>query len=520
MEINLLKILIIFFLLFFTTTAFTQTTFQKTYGGTSNERGNMVHQTSDGGYMVFGETVSLGNANWSVYLVRTDSLGNLIWTKTYSNVTPMWITHGQQTYDGGYIISGIVHDTEIVSTWDIYLIKTDANGDTLWTRTLQAGESYSVIQTTDSGYIIAGSSSNFMPGDFYLIKISSGGNVIWWKGYGGNSYDFGIAVKETYDEGFIISGNTTSFGAGARDFYLIKTDANGDILWSRTFGGASWENEGYVQQTLDSGYIITGGTLSFGSGVTNVYLIKIDSSGNIMWSDAVETPLIQSEGYTVQQTEDSGFIVCAGMHDTLEKILVIKTSVNGDTLWTRIFGDFQYSLLGSSIKQTMDKGFIMSGSCMNINLSDILLIKMDSNGNSSCNGYNLPIIVSHPSSQITTPATLSYNHNPIIVNRPPTINSVGIESNICLTDNNSELNSTKLLFKIYPNPFSIQATLTFSIEQKNSSVIITDIYGNKIKEIIFSGVQLAIGKEELKTGIYFVQANDKKSIYTLKLIVQ
>ena len=136
---------------------------------------------------------------------------------------------------------------------------------------------YSVQQTSDGGYIIAGGSS---PGDVYLIKTGASGDSIWTRTYGGSEDDGGYSVQQTSDEGYIIAGWTFSFGAGSYDVYLIKTDASGDTIWTRTYGGSDVDVGESVQQTLDGGYIIAGYTRSFGAGRGDVYLIKTDADGN------------------------------------------------------------------------------------------------------------------------------------------------------------------------------------------------------------------------------------------------
>ena len=227
------------------------------------------------------------NWKWELWCLsnKTDANGDSLWTKTFGGTETDAGNSVQQTTDGGYIVTGT---TSFGVFCDVYLIKTDGNGDSLWTKTFGGthhDKGHSVQQTTDGGYIITGetwwSSSNGYR-DVYLIKTDGNGDSLWTKIFGGTGIDVGNSVQQTTDGGYIITGETESFGNGGQDVYLIKTDGNGDSLWTKTFGGTSNDYAYSVQQTTDGGYIITGRTNSFGNGGgADVYLIKTDSNGNL-----------------------------------------------------------------------------------------------------------------------------------------------------------------------------------------------------------------------------------------------
>ena len=249
----------------------------KTYGGANNDYGRSVAQTSEGGYILTGYTSSSGAGIEDVYLVKTDSNGVESWSKTFGGVDNDRGYSVAQTSDGGYIIAG--------ETWsfgagamDVYLVKTDSNGIETWSKTYGGASSdrgYSVIQTIDGGYIIAGYSGN----DVYLIKTDSSGTEAWSKTYGGGSINYGLSVAQTSDGGFIITGAIYPSFPGSPDVYLVKTDVNGVESWSKTYGGVGFDRGQSVVQTSDGGYIIAGETSSSGAGGYDVYLIKTDSSG-------------------------------------------------------------------------------------------------------------------------------------------------------------------------------------------------------------------------------------------------
>ena len=202
------------------------------------------------------------------------------WNKTFGGVSHEWAYSGQQTSDEGYVIAGVTYPYG-ADSWssDVYLVKTDENGNEAWSKTFGGSSDdrgRSVQQTSDGGYIIVGLTFSYGAGhyDAYLIKTDSEGNKHWSKTFGGFSEDVGYSVQQTSDGGYIIVGTTFSYAAGFTDVYLIKTDENGDETWSKTFGGLDYDSGRSVQQTSDGGYIITGDTSSYGAFI-DVWLIKI-----------------------------------------------------------------------------------------------------------------------------------------------------------------------------------------------------------------------------------------------------
>lgn len=251
-------------------------TFTRIFGGSSDDGGSSVQQTVDGGFIIGGATSSIGAGYYDVYLIKTDIIGSLHWTKTFGGSNYDRGSSVQQTSDGGFVLTGETASFGAGGS-DVYLIKTDANGNEQWTRTFGGSSDdrgSSVQQTTDGGYIIAGETSSFGAGgsDVYLIKTDANGNEQWIRG---------PSVHQTIGGGFIIAHNFFSFGAGGGDVYLIKTDANGNQQWARTFGGSSDDRGSSVQQTTDGGFIVAGTTYSFGAGLSDVYLVKTDVNGNI-----------------------------------------------------------------------------------------------------------------------------------------------------------------------------------------------------------------------------------------------
>jgi len=279
------------------------TLWTKTFGGVADDYGYSVQQTTDEGYIIAGCTYSFGVGEGDVWFIKTDDSGDTLWTKTYGGSSYDYAYTVQQTTDEGYIMTGM-------TDYDVWLIKTNASGDTLWTKTfgsvnIDAGNC--VQQTSDGGYIITGYTYHLGP-DVWLLKTNASGDTTWTKTFGGNDVDNGISVQQTADSGYIITGSTRSFGAGEGDVWFIKTNASGDTLWTKTFGGSAADWGMSVQQTADGGYIISGGTESFGAGGQDVWLIRTNALGDTLWTKTFGGSDIDY-AYSVQQTTDAGYII-------------------------------------------------------------------------------------------------------------------------------------------------------------------------------------------------------------------
>ncbi len=400
---------------------------QKVFGGSLEDGARAVQQTSDGGYIVAGQTWSFGAGNYDVYLIKTDDNGATLWSKTYGGTDTDLGYTVQPTTDGGYIVAGYTESFG-AGVADVYLIKTNSIGDTLWTKTyggVNWDEGCAVQQTNDGGYIVVGNTASFGAGfqDVYLIKTDAFGDTLWTKTYGGGSSDYGKAVQQTTDGGYIVAGHTNSFGAGFQDVYLIKTDALGDILWTRFYGAFNNDYGEAVQQTTDGGYIVAGQTQSFGAGVEDVYLIKTDANGNTLWTRTYGRGNGDDAGYAVQQTNDGGYIVAGRMNNFggPNDVYLIKTDAIGDTLWIKTYGG-DTTDVAFAVDQTNDGGYIVAGRTESFGAggNDVYLIKTDANGNSGCNEMEITPWTSVSSGGTAgTPATVVGSG--AIVNSTPTV---------------------------------------------------------------------------------------------------
>jgi hypothetical protein len=356
----------------------------KTFGGTGSEDAFSVRQTSDGGYIVAGTTSSYGEGNGDVWLIKTDASGNKTWDKTFGGTGGDGGSLVRQTSDGGYIVTGYTISYG-AGNGDVWLIKTDESGNKTWDRTFGGTASdngSSVQQTADGGYIITGSTQSYGTGssDVWLVKTDATGNKIWDKAFGGTGDDVGVSVQQTSDGGYIVAGCTPSFGAGNNDAWLIKTDSSGNKIWDETYGGEYYDFGHSVQQTPDGGYIVTGYTGYYGEDSSGLWLIKTDATGNKTWDKTYGG----DEGHSIHQTTDGGYIIMASNQSYgagVSDVWLVKTDASGNRTWDKTFGGTGWDL-GQSVQQTADGGYILAGSTMSYGAgeSDVWLIRIDADG--------------------------------------------------------------------------------------------------------------------------------------------
>jgi hypothetical protein len=472
------------FLIIFHNTAFAQAPeiqWTKTYGGSGGrESGNSVQQTSDGGYIIAGtynEPISVYTLPSDVWLIKTDTKGDTLWSKIIRGSKELGYESSadrghsvQQTSDGGYIITS---DKDSA----VWLIRTDANGDTLWTRTfgdsLDGNGGSSVLQTSDGGYIITGSHGD--------------------------------------------------------DVWLIKTDANGDTLWTKTFGDTGLFDCGYsVEQTTDSGYVITGGTKgrpyanAGGWSELMVWLIKTNVKGDTLWTKTFEGNRTATSdwGNSVHQTDDGGYII-TGVKDhnpgpgllTGSDIYLIKTNMHGDTLWTKSFGRSNEFDFGYSVQQNTDDGYIIAGEYG----GDIWLIKTNANGDTLwtkiMEGFGRSVQQTSDGGYIIAG---SRDGEVLLIKVAPDITA--IEENPHISVNNYQLQQN------YPNPFNPTTTIEFSLP--NSEFVELKVYNILGKEVsTLVSMKLNQGNhtytfdgKNLASGIYYYRIEAGNYVQNRKMI--
>jgi uncharacterized delta-60 repeat protein len=381
------------------TAHFVPITWAKTYGGGYGDWAFSIQQTSDGGYIVAGYTYSFGAGNSDFWVLKLNASGDVVWQKTYGGGGNDGAYSIQQTSDGGYIVAGYTSSFGAGGS-DFWVLKLDAGGDVVWQKTYGGGYgdwtlSIPIRQTSDGGYIVAGGTESFGAGgiDVWVLKLDASGDVVWQKTYGGAGNDWAHFIQQTSDGGYIVAGGTYSFGAGYDDFWVLKLDAGGDVVWQKTYGGGFYDDASSVQQTSDGGYIVAGETWSFSATGYDVWVLKLDASGDVVWQKTYGGG--RDDGaWSIQQTSDGGYIVAgstssfgAGYSD----FWVLKLDASGNVQWQKTYGGGGGDWL-HAIQQTSDGGYIVAGwtHSFGAGRDDFWVLKLDANGDvANCTPANL-----------------------------------------------------------------------------------------------------------------------------------
>jgi hypothetical protein len=368
---------------------------ERTYGGLSDDYGFSIQETFDGGYVIAGCTRSFGAGAADAYLIKTDSLGDTVWTRTYGGSREELANCVQQTSDGGYVVVGSTTSFDSTDA-DVYLLKVDSLGKQSWMKTYGGGageEGKCVQQTMDGGYVVVAWTVSFgRKMEVYLVRTDSVGNELWSKTLGGPRADKPFCIQQTWDGGYVVAGWTFSFGAGGCDVYLVRTDSLGDTVWTRTYGGMKWDGGHSVRQTPDGGYVIAGYTRSFGKGNGDVYLVRADSLGRVLWTRTYGS--VHDElGWSVDVARDGGFLIAGAA--TPGALYLIRTNPQGDTLRTWTYGGHRPDV-GMSVREASDGGCIAAGYTSSFGHGgyDVYLVKTEPIVDTTCHPIEPPRVKS------------------------------------------------------------------------------------------------------------------------------
>ncbi|HYV94245.1 MAG TPA: T9SS type A sorting domain-containing protein [Chitinophagales bacterium] len=479
---------------------------QKPLGGSIGEEAFSIQQTANGEFIIAGWSSSdngdvTGNHGLTDYwIVKLDSSGNTIWQRCLGGSDNDDGKSIQQTTDGGFIIAGYSQSNNgDVSgnhgSGDYWVVKLDSSGDIEWQKSFGGSDieaANSIQQTLDGGLIVAGFSEsndgdvsgNHGYKDYWIVKLNSDTNIHWQKSLGGSSDDYPYSIRQTIDSGFIIAGYSRSNDEdvtgnhGLRDFWIVKLDSLGNMQWQKSLGGSDNEAAYSIQQTTEGGFIVAGssasndGDVSFNHGSSDCWIVKLDSSGSIEWQKSLGGSYTD-EAYSIQQTSDSGFVVAgwsgssdgdASLNHGLGDFWVVKLDTSGSIQWEKSMGGTDYEW-AYSIDQTADAGYIVAG------------FSGSNNGDVSSNhgNYDYWVVKLSPEIPLGLPAV-----------------------------------SNEKIFSVYPNPNNGNVTITATFTSPQSLVIkLTDIVGREVlsfdEGLVSGNFTAQYDLSTLSSGTYFLK---------------
>jgi outer membrane protein assembly factor BamB len=358
-----------------------------TYGGANNEKAFSIIETIDGGYAIAGYTASYGAGGNDFWLVKVNSSGIMQWNKTYGGSGADVAFGIVASSDGGYALAGYTASYGAGGN-DVWLVKVDSNGTLQWSKTYggnKADSAYCLVATSDGGYAIAGSTYSYGAGDadVWLIKVDSNGNTEWSKTYGGTGEDVAYSLVTVSDGGYALAGYTRSYGAGSYDFWLVKVSSSGNMEWNKTFGGTAADTAYGLTATVDGGFVIAGSTASYGAGNNDVWLIKVDSAGNALWN----TTYGQSGSdiaYGIVASTDGGYTATgstASYGAGSDDVWLIRVDSSGNALWNRTYGGSGADV-ARSLVLCADGGYALAGCTTSYGAgnNDFFFLLKDCNG--------------------------------------------------------------------------------------------------------------------------------------------
>ena len=438
----------------------------------------------------------------------------------------------QQTPDSGYILAGVTYS---FSNTQAYVIKTNARGDTLWTRFVGGLGSegfYSIRQTGDGGYIATGWSNSSGSGnlDVYLVKLDANGSTVWTRTYGSSSEDVGYAVRQTADGGYIISGWTYRFGPQSP--YVVRTNANGDTLWTRTFYISGVNRASLsVEQTTDGGFIL-GGYLH-GFAVQYVELIKMDSLGAALWTKDFGAFGSVAIGRSVRQTIEGGYIIAGSKNVGVGSVIqLIKTNQNGDSLWGKQYaGGSAYDAY--SVQQTREGEYILAGqTSINSGTSDVFLMKTSISGDSlwaktfggPADERGFEVEQTFDGGYIIVGETTSFGSGNDDVYLVKT-NDVGFVTSVGETGGRPAFPAEFRLDQNYPNHFNPSTTISYEIKTASRVELrVYDILGREVATLV-DAVQnagshrVSFDAGRMASGVYFYRLSADQFVTSRKMLL-
>lgn len=462
----------------------------QTYGGSGNDDFIFVIPTSDGGFAACGETFSSSNNNGDAWIVKTDASGTVQWSKVFGGSLYDDAYSMEQTSDGGYIVCGLTENTTAFN-YDAFLLKLDSAGNAQWSKVYGSStidHAVSVRSTTDGGYIFSGKSMATSPGlsDAWIVKTDASGDTSWCRLIGGNGWDEGMSIRETAN-GYIVCGGSNSFGASDYDFLLFTMDANGNVQWAKTYGGSHVEAS-YCIVPAGTGWIFTGYTETFGPG----------------HSQRLAGP---STPPVVQGTDSAN-------------AFVVRTDANGDTLWCRAYGGTRKEE-SFHISENPNGGYIIGGytGSFGVDSTDAYMIHIEGNGSAGCAERAAHPNVGAPS-LFSKRYPFSVGTNFPLVTFTPQISAwqptaLGTQ---CLSTSIPQEQTASTNIYVAPNPAVDQFHVRFA-DASPARISLFDATGRQLQTIArVNGGEVSLPCADYARGLYVLVVEQNGQQYSMKLV--
>lgn len=482
---------------------------QKSLGGSSVDAALSIQQTTDGGYIVAGHSysndgdVSGNHGLYDYWIVKLNNTGDIQWQKSLGGSGRETAYSIQQTTDGGYILAGDSesNDGDVTGNHggtDYWVVKLDSAGSIVWEKSLGGtlyDVAHSIFQTSDGGYVVAGESysndgdvtGNHGSGDYWVVKLDHTGDIQWQKSLGGSDRDVAHSIRQTADGGYIVAGGSESNDGdvsgnhGDYDFWIVKLNEVGDIQWQKSLGGSDFDWARSIQQTADGGYIVAGwsesnsGDVSGNHGLYDYWVVKLNNVGDIQWQKSLGGSDYE-RARSIEQTTDGGYIVAgfsasndgdvSGNHGSYDH-WVVKLDHVGDIQWQKSLGgsgnDRAYSA-----QQTADGGYIVAGQSKS-NDGDVT-------GNHGYSDYW--VVKLYP-------------------------------DNLGITEYSPQI-------AVYPNP--VTTVLNISANEPVKSVTVYNLLGQKVMSSSHFEATLQLDISGLPAGLYFMEITTETAKQTFKVI--
>lgn len=480
-------------------------------GGVNNDYGQCIIQTKDHGYIIAGNTSSFGAGGSDMYAIKLDSNAQIQWTKTIGGIRDEYAYSVIQTNDMGYLLAGSTRTYgDTTSDASVYLVKLDINGNLVWTKTYGNGAAFNVLQTLDGRYIITGTNRIGGVYNMYIIRTDQLGNISWSKTlYAGT----GHTIIQTHDGGFAVSGYI-----GYENLYIAKLDSGGTVNWAESIGGGNEQGASLIE-TSDKGLVMAGFGRSYGVCCNNdVYVVKVDSSGTLKWTKTIGG-VGNDYAYSVIENRNKEIVIAGqdGSFGIGGDIYIMKLDLAGTVKYTKTVGGTGFDM-ANSIIQTNDHGYALTGFTNSYGAGgyDIYIVKLDSNFLPHCADTSSGATIKQGG--LATPGFTLVAGTPTSYTTGATLNNGGFYTDMCSITTGISSLATRNTILITPNPTTGCIKVNKVETSSDDEISIYNSYGSLIFSGKLQEKETSIDLNSQSNGIYFIKIRNVNRTETKKII--